>query len=233
MPYNWTSFVPALASALEVDPSDSDFQAQLASIIDWSEQNIYRELDLLTSIITVTSALTANSRFFTLPTTNGMTAIHFLEGTAVNVFDAANVRHPLVPASRESIDWMWPSEAALNSSWMPELFARISDTQMLVGGSPGSAWNCEVIGTIRPAPLSASNTTTYLSLYLSDLFFAASMVAATGGLLKNYGSQSDSPQQAVSWQSLYQQALASARAEELKKKFVSAMSSPPASPKAP
>jgi hypothetical protein len=221
-----------LAATLEVDPTDTDFQAQLPTIIQWAEQNIYRELDLLTSIITVTSSLSANSRFFTLPMTNGMSAIHFLEVPAVNVFDASNSRHPLTETSRESIDWMWPSETALNSTWMPEIFARISDTQLLVGGSPGSAWNCEVIGTIRPDPLSASNTTTYLSNYLPDLFFAGSMVAATGGLLKNFGSQSDNAPQAVSWQSLYQQALASAKTEEMKKKFVAAMSSPPANAKA-
>lgn len=233
MSYTYSSFTTALASTLEVDPTDTDFQTQLPTIIDWSEQNCYRELDLLTSIITVTSSVTANSRFFTLPTTGGSppATIHFLVIDAVNVFDASNVRHPLTPATREVLDFMWPSETALTSTWMPELFARISDTQLLLGGSPGSAWNCEVIGTIRPAPLSVTNTTTYLSLYLSDLFFAAAMVAATGGLLKNYGAQSDSPQQATSWQSLYQQALASARKEELRKSFISAMSSPPASQK--
>ena len=96
---------------------------------------------------------------------------------------------------------------------------------------PGAAWSCEVIGTIRPAPLSSTNTDTYLTDYLSDLFFAACMVSATGGLLKNYGSQADSAQQAISWQAQYQERLASAKREELRKSFVSAMSSPPTSAK--
>lgn len=231
MGYTYSTYVTALSSALEVDPADTDFIAQLPQIIDTAEQICYRELDLLASIVTVTSALTANSRFFTLPTSSGGGAIHFLIVDAINIFDAANMRHPLTPATREGIDFMWPSETALAATWMPGLFARISDTQLLVGGSPGAAWNCEVIGTIRPAPLSVSNTSTYLSNYLSDLFFCASMVAAAGTLLKNYGAQADSSGQAMSWEAQYQQRLASAKREELRKSFVSAMSSPPTSAK--
>ena len=231
MGYTYSTYVTALSSALEVDPADTDFIAQLPQIIDTAEQICYRELDLLASIVTVTSALTANSRFFTLPTSSGGGAIHFLVVDAINVFDAANMRHPLTPITREGIDFMWPSETALTATWMPGLFARISDTQLIVGGSPGIAWNCEVIGTIRPAPLSVSNTSTYLSNYLSDLFFCASMVAAAGTLLKNYGAQADSSGQAMSWEAQYQQRLASAKREELRKSFISAMSSPPTSAK--
>jgi hypothetical protein len=229
MPYSYTTFVPALASVLEVDPADADFVAQLPQIIDDAEQRIYRELDLLVSIITVTSALTANSRFFTLPVTSGGGTVHFLVVDAVNVFDAASTRHPLTPATREGIDFLWPSETAASAASIPGLFARISDTQLLVGSAPGAAWACEVIGTIRPAPLSASNPNTYLSNYLSDLFFAGCMVSATGGLLKNYGAQSDSAPQGLSWEGQFQQRLASARKEELRKSFVSAMSAPPTS----
>ncbi len=221
----------ALASTLEVDQADTDFQAQLPTITDSAEQNCYRELDLLASIVTVTAAMTANSRFFTLPITNGSATIHFLVVDAVNVFDAANTRHPLTPATREGIDFLWPSETAKSAAVIPGLFARISDTQLLVGSAPGAAWSCEVIGTIRPAPLSSTNTDTYLTDYLSDLFFAACMVSATGGLLKNYGAQADSAQQAISWQAQYQERLASAKREELRKSFVSAMSSPPTSAK--
>jgi hypothetical protein len=76
----------------------------------------------------------------------------------------------------------------------------------------------EVVGTIRPTPLSASNTTTYLTNYLSDLFFAACM-SAVAGYQRDYGSQSDDPKSAMSWETQYAQRLASANKEELIRKF--------------
>ncbi len=231
MGYNYNSYTAALAAAIEVDPSDSDFVALEPTIIDQAEQRCYRDLDLLASVVTVPGTLVQNSRFFTLPVTSGSGTIHFLVVDSINVFDNTNTRHPLVPATRDTIDFTWPSETAAGASQIPEIFARISDTQVLVGGSPGTAWNVEVIGTIRPAPLSASNPDTYLSDYLSDLFFAASMSAAAGTLLKNYGAQSDSAQQAISWEQQYSQRLASAKGEELRKSFISAMSAPPVSAK--
>ena len=232
MPYTFSSFITAVASALEVDPSDADFVAQQATIIDLAEQQCYRDLDLLAANVTVTGAsLTANSRFFTLPVTSGGNAIHILVVDAVNVLDATNTRHPLVPATRDSIDLFWPSDTASAASAIPQSFARINDTQILVGAAPGTAWSVELVATIRPAPLSSTNTSTYLSNYLSDLFFTAAMVAATGVNLKNFGAQSDNPQQAVSWKAEYQNRLASAKPEELRKSFVSAMSGPPTSAK--
>ena len=81
-----------------------------------------------------------------------------------------------------------------------------------------------------PSTSSASNTSTYLSNYLSDLFFAGCMVSASG-YLRNFGSQSDDPRMAVSWKGEFAERLASARTEELRKSYVSAMSSGPTSKK--
>ena len=222
MAYNYSSFVAALAAAVEVDPADADFLAVLPTIVDLAEQRIYRELDLVSSSVVASGAMTPNSRYATLPTSAG----HLVVVEQVNVLDAGNTRHPLKLASRDLIDFIWPSDTALSASVIPDLFSRVDDTRILVGSAPGTAWNFEVVGTIRPAPLSASNTTTFLSSYLSDLFFAAAMVAAAGVLLKNYGAQADSPQQATSWESVYQRHFASANAEELRKQFGAVMSPP-------
>ena len=232
MSYTYSSFQSALASAIEdaeFSLSDIDFQALLPTIIDLAEQRAYRDLDLLTAVVTVTgNTLTANSRLFTLPTSSGGNTIHILEARQLNILDATATRWVARPSSREAIDFFWPSDTALTTAAIPTLFARVSDTQLLVGQAPGSNWSVELIATVRPAALSASNTSTYLSNYLSDLFFASAMVAATGTILKNFGAQSDNPAQANSWESAYQKLLAAAKEEEARKKFATVVSGAPA-----
>ncbi len=232
MSYTYSSLVTAVANALTVDLGDADFVALVPTIFDDAEQRLYRELDLVSVSVAANGTMVANSRYFTLPTTTGTDTIHFIVVDAINVFDAANYRHPMKPASREAVDCFWPSDAAPATSAIPTLFARVDDTRVLVGPAPGTAWNAEVIGTIRPAPISAANPTTFLSLYLDDLLFKCIMADANGVLLKNYGVQSSDPAQAVSWESVFQLALASAKTEELRKRYMSPNSTLPASVKA-
>jgi hypothetical protein len=73
---------------------------------------------------------------------------------------------------------------------------------------------------VRPSPLSASNTTTFISQFLPDLFMAAAMREAAGWM-KNYGAQSDDPKQALSWDAIYTNLLPSAKLEENRKRFAS------------
>jgi len=78
----------------------------------------------------------------------------------------------------------------------------------------------EVVGTIRPTPLSSNNTTTFLTNQLSDLLFAACM-SAIAGYQKDYGTQADDPKSAMSWENQYQMRIASANKEEMMRKFQS------------
>ncbi len=215
MSYTYSSFVTVLAERLSVPTNDPDFVTDLAAIIDDAEQRIYRELDLLSTIVRDTSAsTTANNRTFSLPSALG----RFVVVEEINVV-VNGVRNPLVSASKEVINWSWPSDTAPGSSTVPTMFGMLSDQTVLFGPPPGSVWPVEVIGTIRPNTLSATNTTTFLSQFLSDLFLAAAMVSATGGLLRNYGASSDDPRMAVSWSAQYDKLMASAQREEIRKKF--------------
>lgn len=216
MSYTYASFKTALATELSVPESDADFVAMLPTFIDDAEQRCYRELDLLSTIVVLTGNLTANNRYYTIPTGSG----HVLSVNSVNVFDASSNRNALVATSREVIDVLWPTDTASGASVIPVLFARPDDTRIMVGPPPGSTFSIEIMATIRPSSLSISNTTTYLTLYLSDVFFAAAMVSASG-FMRAFGSQSDDPQMAQSWESQFQARMASARSEELKKKYSS------------
>lgn len=221
MSLTYTTYVTALSTLLIIESSETNFVAILPDIIDYAEQRIYRELDLAATVVRDSSAsLTANNRTFTLPSAQG----RFVVVNGINVVTpvgstpANGTRTPLIPCSRDAIDLFWPSETAASASTVPAKFAMITDQIVIVGPPPGAGYNVEVVGTIRPAALSVSNTTTVLSTYFPDLFFAASMVFASG-YTKNFGSQSDDPKMAMSWEAQYQTLKSSAAIEEARKKF--------------
>jgi hypothetical protein len=99
----------------------------------------------------------------------------------------------------------------------------LSDQTIIFGPWPDKAYVVEVVGTIRPAPLSPTNTSTFLTNWLPDLFIAASMIFVTG-YQRDFGAQSDDPNAAKSWDNEYSKLLASAGAEEMRKKFANGSS---------
>jgi hypothetical protein len=68
--------------------------------------------------------------------------------------------------------------------------------------------------------LSATNTTTFISLYLPDVFIMASMIYISA-YQRNFGRMSDDPQMAQSYEAQYQTLLKGAVVEEARKKFES------------
>lgn len=220
MSFTYSSYVTALSTETVIPATDTNFITILPTIIDLSEQRIYRELDLLSTVVRDTSGvLTANSRNFTLPQGSG----RFVTTLGLNVFTPSGTttnRNQLTPTSRDGLDAIWPNEAASTVPSVPSLFAMITDQTIIVGPPPDATYSIEVVGTIRPAPLSAANQTTFLSLYLPDLFFAASMVAMAG-YMRNFGSQADDPKMAQSWDQQYEAFKSSAIIEELRKKWQS------------
>lgn len=220
MSYTYTTWVTAISTETVIPATDPYFLTILPTIIDQSEQRIYRELDLLSTIVRdSTASLSANSRNFTLPTGSG----RFVTTQGFNVYTPAGqttTRNQLTPTSRDYIDATWPNEAPATAPSIPTMFAMITDQQIIVAPPPDTNYGIEVIGTIRPLPLSATNPTTFLTLYLPDLFLAASMIAMSG-YMRNFGSQADDPKMAMSWQSLYDASKASAMTEETRKKWQS------------
>ncbi len=218
MSYTYATWLAAIANETVIDPADTNFLAQAPSSIDYGEGRLYRDLDLLSTVVRDTGTLSTGTRTFTLPSNLG----RFVVTNGFNVITPAGTTNPdngtrnqLVPCSRDVLDMLWPSTTGAG---VPTLYAMITDQEIIVGPAPGSAYTIECVGTIRPTPLSASNTTTYLSLYLPDLWFAATMIFWSG-YKQNYGAQADDPKMAVSWSSQYDQLLASANIEEMRKKY--------------
>lgn len=221
MSYTYSSYSTALAELMVTTTTETDFVAILPSIIDYAEQRIYRELDLLSTVVRdSTGVLSVNNRNFTLPTGAGV----FVVVQGINVITPAGTaadsgtRKPLVPTTRDFLDFAWPS---VTGATVPAAYAMITQATIVLGPWPDAAYVVEVIGTQRPTPLSSTNTTTFLTVNLPDLFMAASMVFASG-FMRNFGSQADDPKMAQSWETQYQTLKGSAMVEEARKKYQSA-----------
>ena len=227
MSLTYSSFVSEIATITAITSGvlvngDNNFAGIMGGIIDYAEGRLYRELDLPVVSVTDTSVIcTSGVRTIALSTTQG--ALLVLQ--TVNLLSSAGAtssyatRVPLVPASKAVVDAIYPSAASSNCG-LPEFFARVTDTQLILGPTPDQAYGTEVIATIRPAPLSASNSTTWLSANVPELMVTAGMIFAAG-YMRDFGSQSDNPQMAQSWENHYQQLIKSASVEEARKKFTS------------
>lgn len=106
----------------------------------------------------------------------------------------------------------------LATAGVPQYFAMIDQSNVIVGPWPNNNYTVEVTGTVRPASLSASNPTTFISLYLPDLMLMASMIFISG-FQRNFGRQSDDPAMAQSYESQYKALMTGAMIEEARKKF--------------
>lgn len=221
MSLTYATFTTSLANMIVVPVTDPNYVIALPNIIDDTEQRLYRELDLLSTRVTATAPLVANNRNFTLPLVSGIT---FVVVEQMNVITPASqtdpslgARNPLEPVSKEYLDAVWPSVAGAG---VPSSFAPISQQNWIVGAWPDAAYTVEVVGTIRPAPLSVSNQNTFLTQNLPDLFLAAALVMSAGYQL-NFSAAGDNPQAGVTWETHVKTLLDSAKGEELRKKFAS------------
>lgn len=219
MSLTYTQFVASLANLLVVPTGDAGFVAALPNIIDDAEQRLYRDLDLENTVVRDSSAAASTgTRTFTLPTSTGT----FVVTEEINIITPAGTSNPelgtrnaLVPIAKEALDMLWPSIAG---STVPTYFAKVTQGSVIFGPWPDQAYQVEVVGTQRPAALSASNVTSLLSWYFPDLLIAAGMVFAAG-YQKNYGQGVDDPKMAVTWESHLGDLLKSAQTEEQRKKF--------------
>ena len=215
--YNYTTYVTQLATLAVVDPTDANFVQNLPSAIDSAELRMMQDLDLLSTVSPLTGFnLTANLRTITFPITSFITLQQINVITPVGTGDPdQGTRNPCFPTSKEELDYTYPSVAGAG---VPNRFAMVNQNQVIFGPWPDAAYSLELVATVRPASLSASNPNTFIATYLPDLFMAASMIYIAG-YQRDFGRQSDDPQLAVSWQSFYNERKMAALGEEVRKKF--------------
>lgn len=238
MSYNYAGFVNALQTLLVA--TDANGQANLnnilPSIIDYAEQRIFRELDLLTTLVPLVSTTTANNRNLNVPSSAYVVqSVNFI--TPANTIPDNGTRNPVSRTSVEALNYFWPQTTtlgispsiatlyALQNNNNSSVFSTASSTQTaLLAPPPDSTYAVEFMCTVRPSPLSQNNPYTFLTVYLPDLFLAASMVFAAA-YQRDFSSagtiQPDDAGLAVNWESQYQKLKASASVEELRRKAAS------------
>lgn len=217
-----TSYITQIATMAVVEESNADFLKILPQMITYAENRIYRELDFLfTSAASTAYSVSAGSRTISVP------AGQFPDGTLVvpeqiNLITPAGTsnpnlgtRVPLTPTTKEFLDAVYGSSS---STGQPQYWVPFNDYTFLVGPYPNATYTVEIVGTYRPASLSATNTTTFISLNLPDLFIMASMIYVSA-YQRNFGRANDDPQMAVTYESQYQALLKGAMVEEARKKF--------------
>lgn len=217
-----TSYVTQIATMAVVEPTDPAFVIILPQMITYAENRIYRELDFLfTSIATTAYGLTVGSRVISVP------AGTLVVPEQINLITPAGTtnpdegsRVPLLPTTKEFLDQVYGSGLSTNRG-QPKYFVPFDDYTFLVGPYPDASYTCEIVGTYRPDSMSLTNKTTFISLYLPDLFIMASMVYVSA-YQRNFGRANDDPQMAITYESQYQALKASAMAEENRKKFEAA-----------
>lgn len=215
-----TSYVSQIATMAVVEETDPAFQIILPQMITYAENRMYRDLDFLfTSVATTSYGLTVGSRQISVPSGT------FVVSEQINVITPAGTtnpnlgtRNPLLATTKEFLDQVYnvASNTGLPKYWVP-----FDDYTFLVGPYPDQNYTVEIIGTYRPDSLSATNKTTFISLYLPEMFIMASMIYISA-YQRNFGRANDDPQMAVTYESQYQTLLKNADLEENRKKFEAA-----------
>lgn len=208
--------VPIINASIAAPSSNADFNNIYPRAIEYAEQRIFRELDLLNTIVTdETGMLSANSRKFTLPASGGI----FFVTKELYVLVGGVRQPPLLPVSREFLESVWAADTAPNTPSIPSMWCPVDQVSVLVAPPPDLAYSAGVVGTKRQAALSASNTPTFISTNLPDAFLAATNIFLCG-YQRDFGPQGEQPQSAISWEATYRTAMASADVEEMRKKFL-------------
>ena len=220
MDYN--AYVQQISTMAVVPVTDTNFQIILPQMISYAELRMQRDLDFLSTQISNSNySLTAGNGTLTIPTSA------FVVMETFEVIDGSGGSMPLLAVGKEFIQNVYGTGS---STGLPQYFAvyggdsattGLTSQNMIVGPIPDLNYAIRLTGAVRSAPLSASNTTTYISTYLPDMFIMASMIYISA-FQRNFGRQSDDPQMAQSYESQYQILKDSALLEENRKKFEAA-----------
>jgi len=222
MSLTYSSYVQQIATMAVVPVTDTNYTIIIPSMIDYAELRMQRDLDFLSTQISTTAySFTSGNNQLTIPTSQ------FIVAQTFEVIDGSGNSTPLTPVTKEYIQNVYGSGSTQD---LPQYFAVYGgDTAttgntsqyMTVGPIPNSNYSVRLTGTVRSAPLSATNTTTYISTYLPDMFIMASMIYISA-FQRNFGKINDDPQMAQTYEAQYQALKSSALIEANRAKFEAA-----------
>lgn len=223
---NYTEYVQQIATMAVIPVTDPNYTIIIPQMINYAELRIQRDLDFLSTQTSNTSySCSAGNNTLTIPTSS------FVTLQTIEVTNNSGVSTPLLPVAKEYIQNVWGSGS---TQGIPVIFAVYggdsatageTSQNIILGPTPDFAYALRLTGTIRSVPLSATNTSTFISVYLPDIFIMASMIYVSA-YQRNFGRVNDDPAMAQTYESQYQALLNGARTEEARKKFQSSAWAP-------
>lgn len=241
----YADLIVALGVYTQQEVADPSFTAATPTFITLAEQRILRRLDLAASSGENKSLSTSiGGKVLDL---SGMTGQTVSDGTplaypfpVVVEAIAARVGPRWIPFQLVSLDFLnlvWPDDALQAPPAVGFAYYVMQDNQTaLLAPTPDAAYPLRIGGQWRPAGISASNQTTWLSVFLPDVLIAAVILEAM--LYQRDLGDPQNPQGVAVWQAKYEDAIKSAATEEAVKKglgpsFQPFMPAPLANPPGP
>jgi hypothetical protein len=244
-PNTGANYITQIATMAVVDTTDPNFLNILPAMITYAENRIYRELDFLFSSISTTAyTLTTGNRQLSVPAGTFVVPEQINVLLPLGVTDPnAATRYPLLATTKEFLDAAYGDYTNLA---MPKYFCPFDDYLFYVGPFPDQNYTVEIVGTYRPQSFGPSNTdttfltnyqtytgtaypnyantttTTFISLYLPELFIMASMIYISAYQRNFSSAMGNDPQMPITYETQYQALLKSALEEENRKKFEAA-----------
>jgi hypothetical protein len=212
--FTYATYEAAVVTQIPTIVTDPNFVTMLPNAIDYAELSIMRDLDFLAMKGAVALGnLTVGNNTLPLATTIVVAETVYYSGGVVTPASQDYILTVYAGAANGPPLYWAPIGNAAGSPWTPAL-------EVLFGPAADITYAMTAYCSQRAAPLSSTNTTTFISLNLPDLFWAAGMIF-WAGYLKSFGSQSDDPRMAVSWTAEYQRLLKGAQVEQARLKFMS------------
>lgn len=152
-----------------LEDDDAEFVGSIDDIINLGEMRLWRDLDLSIFTSEDTAATAASTETLTKPTTD--TELVTWQSLW---YDNAGERTFLQLRSVDFVrDYQTPGATAA-----PLYYAELSETDWALAPIPDGIYTVNTRGTTRPTRLSATQTTTWLSLHQDDLLFKACLAEA-------------------------------------------------------
>jgi hypothetical protein len=193
---------------------NAPLQVIVPQMLNYAEQRIARDLDMLASQTSNLYTLTAGANVFSLPV-NDFQTVQTLEIVQISNGVVVNST-PLIPVSKEFIQNCY---GGMYSAGTPEYFAlygsnfgdnQDTETNILFGPSPNYAYSLRVTGTAAMPSLyqnassgPADTAYTYISQWYPDMLMMASMIYISA-YQRNFSATSDSPDMGQSYEKQYQ-----------------------------
>jgi hypothetical protein len=156
-----------------LEDDDAEFVGSIDEVINLGEMRLWRDLDLSIFTSEDSAATAASTETLTKPTTD--TELVTWQSLW---YDSAGERTFLELRSVDYVrDYQTPGATAA-----PRYYAELNETDWLLAPIPDAIYTVNTRGTTRPTRLSASNTTTWLSLHQDDILFKACLAEAEGFL---------------------------------------------------